>query len=506
MPTLTYQNRPFDLEQYLLSFPRELFEGTAEYSALRREACRYDPLLFALLYLPHHLESEGEISLSQVHLDFCQYAADTWRLPKARMHEHRDAWVAPREVGKSTWFFLILPLWGAAYGYVRFAAAFADAARQAESHSTTLKIELSGNALLALDFPSLCRSKYHTDFKRAIADSRQELRQENGFIFTARGIESDVLGMKKGNLRPDLIILDDIESGEEKYSAYQAAQRLKTVQDVILPLNSFARSLFVGTVTMEGSIMHQIVKHHLDIDEAEWVKDENLRTHYYPAIVTDDDGNESSIWEEKWPLSELDKIRHTRAFHKNFLNLPLSSSDAYWSPEDIKIKQAPDHVATVLSIDPAVTTKTTSDYTAMAVVGKHEGAVYVRHAERGRWSPSQIREKVLMILDRFPQITLILVETNQGGEFWRELLKDAPCRVKTIHQTVKKEIRAERVLYQYQKDLVFHEKQINQLETEMLAFPHGINDDLVDAVVTGVAHLLFDKKNRKTRARTMNYL
>src|SRR3954467_11684891 len=97
-------------------------DGWDAYPASRRAATEDDPLLFALTYLSHHLRSEAtgnKVTFSQVHVDWAEYAK-TWIAGPGKPQENRDAYIAPRETGKSTWHFLILPLWAAAHGHVKF--------------------------------------------------------------------------------------------------------------------------------------------------------------------------------------------------------------------------------------------------------------------------------------------------------------------------------------------------------------------------------------------------
>lgn len=105
----------------------------------------------------------------------------------------------------STWWFLILPMWAAAHGHIRFAAAFADSGSQAELHLATFKRELSDNSLLRTDFPDLCEPKRRHNGK-TINDSQNMLYTRSGFAFAARGIDSTSLGMKVDEVRPDLLI------------------------------------------------------------------------------------------------------------------------------------------------------------------------------------------------------------------------------------------------------------------------------------------------------------
>ena len=89
----------------------------------------------------------------------------------------------------------------------------------------------------------------------------------------------------------------------------------------------------------------------------------------------------------------------------------------------------------------------------------------------------------------------MLVETNQGGELWPRILWGLRVRVKAVHQSVKKEVRAAAVLVHYQRGRVLHAPGLSRLEGQLVAFPNVPHDDMVDAVGSGVAYFL-DRKRR----------
>lgn len=493
-----------ETRDYLLSF-HQRYPGLLDTTDGRKLLTRLNPRLFALVYLRHHLvgdETAGVVSFSEAHLDWYEQMLG-WVKKPTTPKGWRRGYVSPRNSAKSTTWFLIGPLWAASHGHSKFVAAFADSASQAEGHLSTFKRELDTNELLKKDYPSLCRPMLRNMKRMSVADNRSMMQQGNGFVFAAKGVDSATLGMKVGEKRPDLIILDDVEPSESNYSAYLAEKRLSTIQNAILPLNEWARVVMVGTVTMAGSLIDQLVNSVATKEEVPaWITDEKIRTSYYPALLTNDDGSERSLWPEKWPLEYLQSMRHTRSFALNYQNKPIPADGTYWSEGDIVVEEMTDQPSrTILSVDPAVTTKTTSDFTGLAVVSHSPqvkdrtgrvtgtGKVYVRHVERVKLDPKSLRLRVVEILERFPEVRVLYVEINQGGDLWADVFKDLPVKYVTKHQSVKKEVRAGWLLNGYQRRRVVHTDSLPSYVNELLAFPTGLNDDQIDAVGSGYTWL-----------------
>lgn len=484
----------------------------------RRQLTADDPLLFAAVYLAHHLrspETGDQVTLSPVHEEWASYAKG-WLTPLPGPREERDAFVAPRGMGKSTWFFLVLPMWAAAHGHIGFLAAFADSATQAETHLATFRHELDTNELLRRDYPDLCaparRKKGEggalADGGVTRGDRQNMLYARSGFVFAARGIDSAVLGMKVGNRRPDLMVFDDVEPEEARYSGDQVKKRLGTLRDGVFPLNENARVVIVGTVTMPGSIIHQLVRSARLTDTADdkpeaWISEERIRVHYHPPILTADDGTESSVWPGRWSMEFLESIRHTRSFLKNYANDPRGYEGGYWSDDDFTYGSLPVITRRLLSIDPAVTTKKTSDPSALAVLGRSpDGRMcQVEHCESVRLTGDALRDHALRLVEKWDEagtpIDLVYIETNQGGDVWLDVFHNFPVPVKTVHQSAKKEVRAAEALSYYQRDRVRHVQRLASAEEQMVSFPNAPHDDEVDAIGSGVLRMLNPPKRKK---------
>ncbi|WP_328496774.1 hypothetical protein OHS59_31750 [Streptomyces sp. NBC_00414] len=536
--------------EYMASLPNEVKRDLLTQEGRIRQT-KNNPLLFAITYLLHHITSDtGDKSLSDFHLALCDYA-ESWAKPITKERENRNAFIAPRNGGKSTWLFLLLPMWGAAHGHIKFVAAFADSAGQAEEHLQTFKDELDSNDALRRDFPSLCAPLTGQRKNTAIAQSRDQIRQANGFAFVAKGADSKTLGLKINKQRPDLILFDDIEPQEASYSENEALKRKGTLLNAILPMNIYARVVFAGTTTMPLSIIDQLrlveekVREYKESEFPEnpgyfegshksgtnefnselpistpisntenlkssapdlyealdpdlrWVIDENIKVHYFPVIVKEGD-SERSLWPEFWSMEYLNSIRHTRSFHMNLMNKPVSLDAAYWQDKDIQIGEpVGGYGNTLLVVDPAITTKKRSDYTGISIEsrgldkdGKDDGFIYVRYAEQHKITPGPELRDLVSKLCKGYGAKVVLVESNQGGDVWKTIFDGIPAKLRLERAVGAKEARANQALDFYQRGKVIHTSHFETLVTQMYAFPRVTHDDVVDSVCTGVLYFL----------------
>jgi predicted phage terminase large subunit-like protein len=458
--------------------------------AVRRTLTEHDPMLFAQIYLRKALTGDdGVISFAECHYEWAELAK-SWAGVSTVPQANRHAFFAPRATGKSTWWLKILPMWAAAHGHIKFAAIFADSTPQARQHAMSFRRELEHNELLRRDFPDLC-----TPARRSggVTESNAQdlIIMASGFSMMSKGIDSSALGMKIGDQRPDLLLIDDPEPDEANYSADQAIKRLGTITDAILPLNIFARVVYSGTVTMVDSIAHQMIKHLKGVEPQDWITEQKIQVHHHEAILVGDDGTERSLWEHKWPLTFLKEIEHTRQYAKNYANDPMGIDGAYWNKDDFTYgEDFPTRL--IISIDPAVTVKESSDYTGVAVVGFCAGTrrATVFEALQLKLGPDQLRSKLIRMCEEYEGVSEIIIETNQGGDLWRRILHDMPVKVKPVVASIKKEIRASYALQFYQRGRVLHAKPLRGLEEQMVGFPRAPYDDMVDAVSQGVNRLL----------------
>jgi phage terminase large subunit-like protein len=194
---------------------------------------------------------------------------------------------------------------------------------------------------------------------------------------------------------------------------------------------------------------------------------------------------------------------------------------ALWSiPMILRSNAVPDLVRVVIAVDPAGTSKKTSDLTGIVVVGiDADGVCWVLADKSGRYSPEEWRGVVTTAYDDY-EADLVVAEVNFGADMVASTLRGGDRRLsfKPVHASRGKEMRATPVVGLYEQQRVKHAGVLADLEEMMTTWvPPGRFDeegapipaskespDRMDAMVWGVTELAGLSTARKAR-RTMSF-
>ena len=147
-----------------------------------------------------------------------------------------------------------------------------------------------------------------------------------------------------------------------------------------------------------------------------------------------------------------------------------------------------------ISIDSALSTSSTADYTAISIVYIDQGLLYVIKAEGGRWEYERLKERTLAWIKRFarPQRPVnVLVEYAGSGialaQFLHEV-RDPRYRAWNWQPRREKETRAALVLPWIEAGIFIvnipgQNDWVEPFLSEFMTFPKGANDDQVDSLV-----------------------
>lgn len=403
--------------------------------------------------------------------------------------------IAPRGHAKSTTVDMTYPLWAGCFEQEEFIVIISDTYTQAAEFINALKDEFENNPKIKWLFGNMKGDDWQDG----------EFVLSNGIKYAAKGSGMKIRGIRHRHTRPTLMIFDDIENDENIKSAEQRQKLYHWFTKAAIPaLARGGRAVVIGTILHFDSLVNKVMKQQ-DIFKS-W------QTRVFYAITTDKDGTEHALWPEHRSLGKLRAMRDdpsdqefvgSIAFAQEYQHKPFSEEDAIVKPDWIKERepsQAPDEYsrqARVLTVDPAASERQTADPTAMIVADLGaDGNVYVRAIRNQRTSPSITAETIQNLYETYqPQV--VGIEQGALGLVFRDLLAGLPViGLKPDKDKVRRLLAVSRF---FEAGKVFLVKDIQNgqaLREQLIEFPKGTHDDMVDAIVYAIRMLLVDGLNQ----------
>ena len=326
-----------------------------------------------------------------------------------------------------------------------------------------------------------------------------DIKTASGVRWTAKGAGMKIRGIRDGSARPDLIIFDDLENDEQVATAYQRKKLKDWFRKAAMPaLSRKGRIIMIGTILHYDSLLQNI------LDGKEGFR--SWRTMLFSAIMKDEKGEEFALWPEHMNLEELKALRddpnHPKyvgsiVFAQEYQNKPLSEDDLIVKPENIKwIDELPENTVirrTILAIDPAVSQRDTADPTAKVVASLDQfGNVFVRYVGNDRFSVSENGADIQRLNARFSP-ERIGIEEGALGLVFKDLLAGLPLvGLKANADKTSRLISVSRFFESGKIYFLQNANKIQDLHDQLMEFPNGAHDDMVDAMVYAIRMLLVD--------------
>ena len=198
-------------------------------------------------------------------------------------------------------------------------------------------------------------------------------------------------------------------------------------------------------------------------------------------------------------LAELKRQQGTSHFSAQYMLDPVPLEDAvfkadfkYYDETDINGLQLNNFVL----VDPALSERKEADYSAMVCVGVDKNNDwYVRDLWRDKVKPKRLLDQMFYWNDKWKPITMALETTAFQKVLQYFAYEEMKRRNKIIpitelkHTDRSKDERIRGLEPRYEMGSVFHSKTLqynDYLEDELRRFPRGKNDDLIDALASGL--------------------
>jgi predicted phage terminase large subunit-like protein len=409
-------------------------------------------------------------------------------------------------------------------------------------------VEVSETTDVAGDFISWTRNqlKYNDKLREDFGEllyvqkTRNEVDNNVEFITTSgtkvesKGIGTQMRGLRHGNTRPQLFLLDDLESKSNTNTPELLEKSKQWFREEMLP--ALARDgicVYMGTIVCFDSLLDYVIKSRRDFVSRKfpailsWSEREDLWQKWREIYRSDDpeagekanafyeDNKEEmllgtkTLWPQMFTYLDLMKLREengVKAFNQEYLGNPTdeerqifkSDDFTFFIESDIRDKDI-DYIG---AIDFAMG-KEKGDYSVIATLARNKstGICYLVDIFMERVHPDVLLQEAVKRSQKY-QYEVLAVESQMAQEWFadklgQELARNgypASTRLKQIKQRTRKSLRIEALLPDVQSGKIRFQRHQRELLEQFEMYPMHKHDDGPDAV--SMAYTATKTKNR----------
>ena len=305
----------------------------------------------------------------------------------------------------------------------------------------------------------------------------------------AYGKGSSIRGISFFNKRPHIIIADDLQDLTDSQS--------DTIQDMdwewfvsdVLYLGKKTRIFMIGNNLGASCLIERVAENA-----------EKLGFEFVRIPILDD--NEKSNWEAYWSTEEILKERDNQreignisAWMREKMCLSVAPEKQIFKKEYFKYYDSSNlkrsNFSVFITVDVAIAQSVRSDYTAITVLGVNsDNHWFILDLIYGRMNPSEQIDAIFSAVSKWKPITVGVEKVAYQAALEHFLVKEMPVRnvfftIKPLVAAGKKELRIETLQPRFVAGTIWFPigaSFLPELELELLAFPRGLHDDLIDSL------------------------
>jgi predicted phage terminase large subunit-like protein len=348
-------------------------------------------------------------------------------------------------------------------------------------------------------------------------DNKYEFVTSSGTKVEAKGIGTQMRGLRHGSTRPDLFLLDDLESKENTNTPELRKKNRDWFREEMLPaLSREGIAVYMGTITHYDSVLNYVIKERRDFISRKfpailsWAEREDLWEKWREIYRSDTpDARERALafyreneaemlrgtmtlWPQRFSYLDLMEIRENngaKAFNQEYLGNPIDEESQVFKPEDFTFYDDVELEGKTLDFFAAVDFamgKEKGDYSAIITLARNRetGVCYVYDVFLERVHPDVLLREVVDRSLRY-QYEALAVEAQQAQEWFADKLAEelqrrgypASTRLRKVKQRTRKALRIEALLPDIQAGrLRFSRKHRLLLEMFELYPAHNFDD------------------------------
>lgn len=359
-----------------------------------------------------------------------------------------------------------------------------------------IKAQLEGSQLKHL-FGEFQSARWNAD--DVIVKQRMKPLKEPTILTT--GVEAETTG---GHF--DLILLDDLTGLQNSSTPEQREKTKRFRRSMINLLEPGGTLVEIGTrwhLDDTFSVIFEKEKRYYDVMVRKVVEDGKI---IFPKHFSKKFDPITKDWTAVPGENCMDYVQHLKEsmpideYMAQYENNPISSENQLFKEGMFKYwTKRPEGLYVGMAVDLAISQRTEADYTAIVVLGMDKDwNLYVLDYMRGHWLPTDIVNNVFdmqskwkphtvgMEINGFQRTLKTAVEEEmrrRGQYFGVDEIRSGPEK--------SKEGRIKSLEPFYRRMAVYHSAWMKgkEMETELLTFPKGRHDDIVDAMAMALPFL-----------------
>lgn len=420
------------------------------------------------------------------------------------------ALAAPRRHAKTTAITHTCTLASVLFRTRQYVLVVSDTVTQATQFIGDIKAELLNNDAL--------RSLFGV--KELLKDSEDDficmMNDGHKFRVTAKGAEQKLRGLKWDNLRPDLIICDDLENDEIVLNKERRDKFKRWFYASLLPSRSYRGIVrYVGTILHNDSLLENLMpKRGVKTTESSALKDWNNEKKArigWKAVkyrAHNEDFSEilwPTLYDKAWFVERRNEYVANGipdVYSQEYLNYPLDETLSYFKRSDLADFDERDRAQfktpgwekrfnIYVASDLAVSQQDARDWSVFVVGAVDEsGMLFVLKVIRERMDAVEIVDNILSLHQRYNPVCISMekgqIEKSIGPFLRQRMLETGQFpQILPIAPTSDKKARAQSIRGRMRMGGVRFDKTADwfyELEDEAVLFGRGKHDDQVDAL------------------------
>ncbi|MBR1603846.1 MAG: phage terminase large subunit [Synergistaceae bacterium] len=304
----------------------------------------------------------------------------------------------------------------------------------------------------------------------------------------AYGKGAAIRGLSWGARRPDLIVIDDPQDTEDSRSETVTESDWDWFLSDVYFLGKNSRIFLIGNNLGERCIIEQVIN--------------NAEALHFTArriAILDEQGR--SAWPAQWPVAKIEQQREefalmgkTDVWYRERMCQAISPESQKFKREYFRYYEGRLDLANMniyTTVDLAVSLKVNADYSAIVTIGVNpEGHWFVLDIEYGRYDPTTTMDAVFSAVQKWHPLCVGIETVAYQAALKHFLEKEMPkrgtfFRIQELKAEKKKELRIDALQPRFAVGTVWFKRNaqwLSKLEGELLAFPHGAHDDVIDAL------------------------